>query len=465
MEFVDFEKQIAEQLANGELNGLVESDNFGYVPMRFTGTGITERKDSQGNEIELDRDLKTFSSDELMKKYANLPITFTHPQNENGEYVELGFDNSDLIIGNTIHSYIKDDEIWVIGKIFNKTALDYMKTKDLSTSPYVLSLNVKQKGEANKKDNLMEEPLHIDHLAIVDVGFWDNYTQKAPIENDTIYLLKEETQMAEEQNPKVDSLAVETNSIVDSGENDLVEVKTNTLPTKQESLEQKVADLENHEAEEAEQFKELAENHEELKGEEMAEDIKEKEEVKEEETKKVDSEVAEEKKEEATEEKVEETKKADAEETIEEKKEEVIDDNGNDRKAEIIEETMKNQAMQELLDKASWCSDDDKREEYIKDIVALADSAKANGVEINKPFFGKERYRPEVVLKKFFKANQNLISKEYQNISSKIDSADLKIGEMILNDMKQNVMKNKKVVETPKKGLVDGANGVKHFFM
>ena len=176
-----------------------ENELFAYIPMRLSGLGIVERE-KEGKVTLYDRDKEDFTQDSFMKMYANLPICVLHPEH-NGNKVALGFDYKDSIIGNTIHSYVKNNEIWVIAKIYDKEALHAIKNNNFSTSPHFVTQTTEKTLE-NGDIVLKETPIYINHLAIVASGFWDKKSKNNSISN-------KEQDMSETQNdkntePKVD---------------------------------------------------------------------------------------------------------------------------------------------------------------------------------------------------------------------------------------------------------------------
>lgn len=146
--------------------GLIESDNSFYIPLRVTGTGESIRSQGGGVVVE-DRQQSEFFSPKVLEACAHLPITLGHPSGMlNGEGL------LDVpIVGNTIMSYIKGDEIWAVAKIYDKSILEKLGKEINSTSPGVVSTS-QDRGDGV----YAEEPLEINHLALVDRGHWDNNT-------------------------------------------------------------------------------------------------------------------------------------------------------------------------------------------------------------------------------------------------------------------------------------------------
>ena len=168
---------IKELLENPNTHYL--NDYFAYIPMRLTGLGLAERIIDNKAMI-FNRTKENFATDDFMKIYASVPICIQHPTNENGEFEPLGFKHSSSIIGNAIHSFLRDDEIWVIARLHNLEAVEIILNNDISTSPYFISKEVQHEIENDVIYN--EVPLICNHLAIVADGFWDKkITDKNPI--------------------------------------------------------------------------------------------------------------------------------------------------------------------------------------------------------------------------------------------------------------------------------------------
>lgn len=168
---------IKELLENPNTHYL--NDYFAYIPMRLTGLGLAERIIDNKAMI-FNRTKENFATDDFMKIYASVPICIQHPTNENGEFEPLGFKHASSIIGNAIHSFLRDDEIWIIARIHDLEAVNLLLSEDISTSPYFISKEVQHEIEDDVIYN--EIPLICNHLAIVDKGFWDKkITNKLPI--------------------------------------------------------------------------------------------------------------------------------------------------------------------------------------------------------------------------------------------------------------------------------------------
>lgn len=408
------EQDIINNFMSGNLKGIVTNGDYAYLPLRLTGLKVVERMDKENKARLLNRKKELFTTKELMENYANIPVLLGHPKNENGENIRAGLesDSSDFI-GNTIHSYFDDDlnEIWVIARIHNKEVLDLIGENDLSTSPHFISSEVLEDKE---NEIYLEIPRGINSLAIVSNGFWDKVSKTPAIDKSGFTFLKGET-MEEE---KVDSIQTE-----EASANDL---KNDKIEASEEDLSKEVANLKEHEAKEAESFKELAKEHEQIdneqKGESMPEEIKKEEEIKEvadSEKEKTDEEVAE----------------------IKEEKEEVIDS--------------------DYIQDDNWTEEDDTREEILEIITDIVDSADSE-LGVKKIYANDKRFKPSALIKKFANANKHLVSQKYAGMIDKVDSSTIEIGKDIIEDIKQTI-KAKSVKKPSDDFCIRNSDGTRSF--
>lgn len=389
------EQDIANALISGDLTGIVTNGEYAYIPLRFSGTGITERLDENGKARLIDRRLEDFATPELMKEYANINILLTHPKNENGDCVRAGLVNGGAFVGNTIASYLKGEEIWVIGRLHDADIVDLIMGNakngtDLSTSPHISSEEV-----LGENGVYVEKPFKINHLAIVGEGFWDKKSTSPAIDGDSLTFI-EEDKVAEEE--KADTMERAETSASEKAD--------------EKSTEEKVADLEKHEAKEAESFEKLAEDHKELdKGDSMDKE-------------KVDAEVD---KRELIREAM--AVAAKSPEDFEGGKEEKVRE-----EAKLAEELAYNNSEadkhdEEIITDEYFNDDDKEREEVIKKLVEHADE----GVKV--PAIGNVRYKASAVIKKFAKANADLVPEKYKGFVDKIDSTTKDLNDELLNGM------------------------------
>ena len=389
------EQDIANALISGDLTGIVTNGEYAYIPLRFSGTGITERLDENGKARLIDRRLEDFATPELMKEYANINILLTHPKNENGDCVRAGLVNGGAFVGNTIASYLKGEEIWVIGRFHDADIVDLIMGNakngtDLSTSPHISSEEV-----LGENGVYVEKPFKINHLAIVGEGFWDKKSTSPAIDGDSLTFIEEDKVTEEE---KADTMERAETSASEKAD--------------EKSTEEKVADLEKHEAKEAESFEKLAEDHKELdKGDSMDKE-------------KVDAEVD---KRELIREAM--AVAAKSPEDFEGGKEEKVRE-----EAKLAEELAYNNSEadkhdEEIITDEYFNDDDKEREEVIKKLVEHADE----GVKV--PAIGNMRYKASAVIKKFAKANADLVPIKFKGFVDKIDSTTKDLNAELLNGM------------------------------
>lgn len=399
------ERDIANALINGELTGIVTNGEYAYLPLRFTGTGLTERLDENGKARIINRPFEDFTTPELMQEYANINICLTHPKNEKGDCVRAGLINGGAFVGNTIASYLKGEEVWVIGRLHDLEVVDLIMGNakngtDLSTSPHISSKEV-----LGENGVYLEKPIKINHLAIVSEGFWDKKSNSPAIEGDSLTLVEEDS-VAEEQ--KADTI-----------EQSVTSENPKSEKADEKSTEERVADLEKHEAKEAESFDNLAKEHENLdKGDSM-------------EKEKVDS--VEDKRELIKEamavagKNPDDFKGGDDEKVREEAKlaEELA---YNDSEADKHDESS-DKCDDEIITDEFFNDDDKEREEVFKKIVENADE----GVKI--PAIGNTRYKASVLIKKFAQANSDLVPNKFKGLVDKIDSSTKDLNNELLGDM------------------------------
>lgn len=202
---------IAEKMASGEIDQIVSTDTCLLVPMRITGTGITDRniKDVNGITIKYpcDRPADIYLTDRFLQMCNGLPVAFYHPKKGEG-FTSLNFDNwREYVVGTIFHPYIKGQEVWGVAKIFDLSMLDAFRDGIMSTSPFVTSTN--EIGDGVYREKLED----INHVAIVPAGHWDT-DQPAITANKEIQM--KEDLMADKENPvaepeKVDADVTQVN--------------------------------------------------------------------------------------------------------------------------------------------------------------------------------------------------------------------------------------------------------------
>ena len=230
---------IAEKMASGEIDQIVATDKCLLVPMRITGTGITERtmKDANGITVKYpcERPAEVFLSDRFLKMCNGLPVAFYHPREGEG-YTALNFDNwKEYVVGTIFYPFIKGTEVWGVAKIFDLSMLDAFRDGIASTSPYVTSAN--EIGDGVYVEKLED----INHVAIVPAGRWD--TDQPAITANMQIKAKEEL-MAENASPVADPEKVDANVeqiAADPAKKPDAEVET---PAAQAAEDDRVAKLE-----------------------------------------------------------------------------------------------------------------------------------------------------------------------------------------------------------------------------
>lgn len=420
------EQEIAQKLISGELNGIVTDGDYAYIPLRFTGTGVTERLseviDDSGNPRMVarivDRKIEDFTTPELMSQYANIPIVLTHPKNEDGDCVRAGLVNGGAFVGNTIASYLKGNEVWVIGRIHDVDIVDLIMGNakngtDLSTSPHITS------GEIEGENGIfIETPLKVNSLAIVSKGFWDKKTTSPAIEGDSLTLIKEDGVAEEEKADTMEQSVTSTTPISDKAD-------------EAGDVKDKVADLEKHEAKEAESFQKLADEHKELeKGDEMSDKQNHTAEKADEDKREIIREAMA-----VAGKNPDDFKGGDEEKVREEAKlaEELAYKNSEGDKHD---EAPKEEKCDEEIITDEYFNDDDRdREKVFKKIIENADES------VKVPAIGNVRYTASAVIKKFAKANAELVPDKYKGMVDKIDSSTSEINNDLLNGMFENIKK------------------------
>jgi hypothetical protein len=172
----------AEAVRDGELPSPTKYENFWLFDMRVTGTGMAWR-DSISEWAH--RDPKEWLSPAFVSRAGAVPVIWLHPPPGAGLNSEEFRERS---IGNTVLSYVKDDEVWAVAKIFDADAAEAMQTTHTSTSPGVTPPKGSTSVELNNGTKVLDEglPLVLDHLAICEMGVWDKDGPPAGIRLDAV---------------------------------------------------------------------------------------------------------------------------------------------------------------------------------------------------------------------------------------------------------------------------------------
>ena len=276
------EKQIKDDYRLGNLKGITELPEYFYIPVRITGTGLNLRSKG-GDKIVADRQKVDFFSQQFLDHAKTLPILCNHPKTKGGMLSSENLKDNP-IIGNCIDSWIKDDEVWGLARIYDKSLLDKLGKDIQSTSPavYVDFENTSEYGIVK------EAPGLINHLAFVDRGHWDSFDSKGFDDSEKNVTIDENSGIIANDNNIGKEKSMSEN-IVDSRFDKAVDSETEAVDSKTEAVdsETKVVD---------EEIEEIADSDSEIEEiEEIAdseiEEIEEIEEIADSETEVIDSEV------------------------------------------------------------------------------------------------------------------------------------------------------------------------------
>lgn len=261
-----------EEIINGLISGQLKSpyiDNESiYLPIRITGTGITERakKDLQGNIIydennepiliKYNRPKEEFLTENFLNACKGTPVLLDHPEGGiiNGENYQQS------VIGTIVEAYVKDNQVWGIARIFTPHIFECIKQGIKSTSPSIITSEIEQGGVQN------EVFKRIDHVAIVPKGYWDMYTNNEAIKIDSannnctvkadnnitiiggLNMADENKELENNEEPKNDNLddAIEGKESEESQkialiEKELAEIKAAIMPKQDEGEAEEVA--------------------------------------------------------------------------------------------------------------------------------------------------------------------------------------------------------------------------------
>ena len=184
------ETLILNAYKSGELVGTTLTTYGAYIPLRVSGVGYTIRatKDSDNQDyFYLSKRDDSFLK--LEQEVVGLPIIINHPldtakeNNENSRrFLTLNNFKDNAIIGNCLNAYKKDNELWALAKIYDIEVVLDLLNNNKTTSPAVYCYY--------KKDNavIVDKPMLINHLAIVEQGHWDRKDSKS-IDNSKLNIL------------------------------------------------------------------------------------------------------------------------------------------------------------------------------------------------------------------------------------------------------------------------------------
>ena len=164
------ELELAEAIRDGELVSPQYIENVALVDMRISGTGFSFRPAL--NEWVYRRDT-IYLTPEFLRRCSGVPIILEHPNTK----ILTSDEFSKRVVGTMFLPYVKGDEVWGIGKVYDKAAQVAIVNGQLSTSPSVVFRDPKVNYNLEMEDgsNLLVEgdPSFVDHLAICEKGVWD----------------------------------------------------------------------------------------------------------------------------------------------------------------------------------------------------------------------------------------------------------------------------------------------------
>jgi hypothetical protein len=165
------ELEIAEKIRDGVIGSPQKLGTMELWAIRITGTGAAYRA---GLKEYVWRSPEDYLSETFLKRCNGLPVIWIHPEKVDKLNSE---EFANRVIGACMLSYIKDDEVWAIARIYDAEAIYEMKGKQYSTSPGV----VFTKSDGNETYDLPDgetlliegNPSLLDHIAVVTNGVWD----------------------------------------------------------------------------------------------------------------------------------------------------------------------------------------------------------------------------------------------------------------------------------------------------
>lgn len=435
--------EIINLYSQGQRSDITVCENHFFMPVRISGVGKTLRFDEKRSREEIskvlldshitvdnsmsfqdlvnlykensqkdiqdllrfsivDRDSQNFTNKQVLEALQGLPIIKEHPNN--GELLTYGNLKDNPIIGTILKTYLNENnEIWGLAKIYDLSLLDDLDRLQ-STSPAVISTMSEPENpdEGGQEASIKEYPLQFNHLAFVEKGHWDQNSPKAYEADNIILNLNKENIMPED---KVDNL-----QRVVGGSS---------------TVEEKVENLENNEAQEAEKFKELSEQHQKLEDSENKNPILD-------EPKNLTEEVKDENQPEKApvknpSEPIQDESDLDTKEVKDEKDEEVIKDEAEN-----------------LMDSERWSLISKFRE---------AKDASHPNLNVKMPHIDK-RLNPSAVISKILTLNSHLVNPKYNRVvDAKFDLHNYALQVDAFNDLLANI-ENKTSEEFTKVGKV-----------
>jgi len=192
------ELEVAKAISLNKLPSPQIIGNAVLFALRITGTGAAFRE--KWNEYVF-RDPAKYLTDDAIQLCNGAPVIFNHPDGD-----ILTNDNfQDHIIGTIIYSYVNNNEVWGIARIYDTDAALSMIDDNLSTSPTFILAKENQKRIAIDNMTVLVEgnPLILDHVAICNEGVWN----KGDDLNNGILINNEDLKMDDENTPDLEAKA------------------------------------------------------------------------------------------------------------------------------------------------------------------------------------------------------------------------------------------------------------------
>jgi hypothetical protein len=185
------ELEVAEAIRDGELTSPQYIENMCLIDMRISGTGFSYRP--KLNEWVYRRDT-IYLTFEFLQRCNGIPIIMEHPATQILNSDEF----ASRIIGTMFVPYIKGDEVWGVGRVYDQDAIKKIIDMQMSTSPSVVFRDTKVNYTIEMEDGshlLIEgKPSFVDHLAVCEKGVWDKGGDASGIRIDEASILPEPNQ-------------------------------------------------------------------------------------------------------------------------------------------------------------------------------------------------------------------------------------------------------------------------------
>ncbi len=193
------ELEAAEQVRDGLLPSPTVFGGMTLFSLRITGTGMSYRA---GLDEYVWRSPAHYLTDEFLARCLGLPLIWQHPD----KAVLNSQEFADRVIGTVMLSFVRNEEVWAVCRVYDSAAIKAMTDGQLSTSPAVVFKptdgNKTVELEEGKKLLLEGKPSYLDHIAVCDLGVWDAGGPPVGIQNDTL----ETTTDNSEANERADSM-------------------------------------------------------------------------------------------------------------------------------------------------------------------------------------------------------------------------------------------------------------------